>query len=91
VYVQGPTPNIADGQLFAECKPDSNSPLCVDHPDEIGRVIGLVGLALVIKGCLTIVTFGIKLPGMSNSLSCADDQLGSSSLPWLLELVSVGS
>jgi hypothetical protein len=25
--------------------------------------MGLVGLALVIKGCLTIVTFGIKLPG----------------------------
>lgn len=57
--------DLADKQLFAECKPDSNSPLCVDHPDDIGRVIGLVGLALVIKGCLTIVTFGIKLPGMS--------------------------
>ena len=54
---------MTDKQLFAECKADSNSPLCVEHPDDIGRVIGLVGLALIIKGCLTIVTFGIKLPG----------------------------
>ena len=59
----------ADWQLFAECKPDSNSPLCVEHPDEIGKVISLVGLALVIKGCLTIVTFGIKLPGMFTTSS----------------------
>jgi hypothetical protein len=51
-------------QLFAECKPDSSSSLCVDRPSEIYDVIWTVGTALVIKGCLTIVTFGIKLPGM---------------------------
>jgi hypothetical protein len=61
--------------------------LCVDHPDDIGRVIGLVGLALVIKGCLTIVTFGIKLPGMLGIISNADDELESSSRLWLLERV----
>ncbi|GFZ49454.1 Probable chloride channel protein UM03490-D [Saitozyma sp. JCM 24511] len=48
--------------LFAECKPDSSSSLCVDRPSEIYDVIWTVGTALVIKGCLTIVTFGIKLP-----------------------------
>lgn len=51
-------------QLFAECKHDSSSSLCVDRPSEIYDVIWTVGTALIIKGCLTIVTFGIKLPGM---------------------------
>jgi hypothetical protein len=32
----------------------------------------LVGLALVIKGCLTIVTFGIKLPGTLSLENKAD-------------------
>ena len=68
---------MTDKQLFAECKADSNSPLCVEHPDDIGRAIGLVGLALIIKGCLTIVTFGIKLPGMSSLAKTTDVQLGS--------------
>lgn len=39
--------------------------LCVEEPHEIGRVIGLIAFALVIKGALTIITFGIKLPGKS--------------------------
>ncbi|ORX38562.1 chloride channel [Kockovaella imperatae] len=48
--------------LFAECHPGSSSPLCVDHPHEIASVIWTLGSALIIKGCLTIITFGIKLP-----------------------------
>ena len=50
-------------QLFAECHANSSSPLCVEHPHEIAQVIWAVGSALVVKGCLTIITFGIKLPG----------------------------
>jgi chloride channel 3/4/5 len=50
-------------QLFAECKHDSTSRLCVDDPNEIVVIVMLIGTALVIKGCLTIITFGIKLPG----------------------------
>jgi chloride channel 3/4/5 len=60
-------------QLFAECKHDSSSRLCVDHPSEITGIIMLIGTALIVKGCLTIITFGIKLPGEfsgSVHLSC---------------------
>ena len=39
------------------------SPLCVSHPREIASVIYTIGEALLIKGALTIITFGIKLPG----------------------------
>lgn len=52
-------------QLFAECKHDSTSRLCVDRLSEITGIILLIGTALIIKGCLTIITFGIKLPGVS--------------------------
>ncbi|WWC90776.1 uncharacterized protein L201_005713 [Kwoniella dendrophila CBS 6074] len=48
--------------LFEECQPSSSNSLCVDHPHETASVIWTVGSALLIKGCLTIITFGIKLP-----------------------------
>lgn len=35
----------------------------MQHPREIASVMFTVGSALVIKGALTIITFGIKLPG----------------------------
>lgn len=57
--------NADPTQLFAECKDDSSSSLCVQHPREIASVMFTVGSALVIKGALTIITFGIKLPGES--------------------------
>jgi hypothetical protein len=49
----------------------------------------LVGLALVIKGCLTIVTFGIKLPGTLSLEKKADGKLESLFHHWLLVHVSV--
>ncbi|KAK8854828.1 hypothetical protein IAR55_003567 [Kwoniella newhampshirensis] len=48
--------------LFEECKSSSSSSLCVDHPHQLATVIWEVAIALLIKGCLTIVTFGIKVP-----------------------------
>ncbi|WRT68309.1 uncharacterized protein IL334_005285 [Kwoniella shivajii] len=48
--------------LFEECNSSSTSRLCVDHPHEIASVVWSIGTALLIKGCLTIITFGIKLP-----------------------------
>ncbi|WVF72754.1 hypothetical protein IAT40_007572 [Kwoniella sp. CBS 6097] len=48
--------------LFEECSPSSSSPLCVNHPHEIASVVWSIGTALLIKGCLTIITFGIKVP-----------------------------
>nr|XP_018261404.1 voltage-gated chloride channel [Kwoniella dejecticola CBS 10117]OBR83562.1 voltage-gated chloride channel [Kwoniella dejecticola CBS 10117] len=48
--------------LFEECQPSSSSSLCVNHPHEIASVIRTIGTALLIKGALTIITFGIKLP-----------------------------
>ncbi|EIW67300.1 hypothetical protein TREMEDRAFT_34025 [Tremella mesenterica DSM 1558] len=48
--------------LFAECKNNSSNPLCAQHPHEIASVISTIGFALLIKGALTIITFGIKLP-----------------------------
>ncbi|KAG8730888.1 hypothetical protein FRC11_005582 [Ceratobasidium sp. 423] len=34
----------------------------LDPKEEVGAVIGAIGIALVVKGALTIITFGIKLP-----------------------------
>ena len=51
--------------LFAECSPGgaSHAGLCIVNPEkEAGRVIGAIAIALVVKGALTIVTFGVKLP-----------------------------
>lgn len=52
--------------LFAECKSGSRNThegLCVLNPPEQAiPVITAIGVALVIKGALTIITFGIKLP-----------------------------
>lgn len=52
--------------LFAECKPGSNNThlgLCVlNPPEQAMSVINSILIALVIKGALTIVTFGIKVP-----------------------------
>nr|XP_019011401.1 voltage-gated chloride channel [Kwoniella pini CBS 10737]OCF50182.1 voltage-gated chloride channel [Kwoniella pini CBS 10737] len=48
--------------LFEECQPSSSSSFCVNHPHEIAPVIWTIGTALLIKGALTIITFGIKLP-----------------------------
>ncbi|KAI0084872.1 chloride channel [Irpex rosettiformis] len=52
--------------LFAECRSGSKNThvgLCVlDPPHQAMQVIQAIGIALVVKGGLTIVTFGIKLP-----------------------------
>ncbi|AFR95662.2 voltage-gated chloride channel [Cryptococcus neoformans C23] len=48
--------------LFEECNSSSSSSLCVNYPHELATVIWEVFMALVIKGCLTIITFGIKVP-----------------------------
>ncbi|CAE7227768.1 unnamed protein product [Rhizoctonia solani] len=55
--------------LFAECQlGDWHEGLCVT-PDrrvilkeEVGAVVRAIGTALIVKGALTIITFGIKLP-----------------------------
>ncbi|KAG9009352.1 hypothetical protein FRB94_012169 [Tulasnella sp. JGI-2019a] len=50
--------------LFAECTPggDTHGGLCINEGDSLKPVIGAIALALVVKGALTVVTFGIKLP-----------------------------
>lgn len=49
--------------LFAECrKGDWHEGLCVSSPEHIMPVARAIGVALVAKGALTIVTFGIKVP-----------------------------
>ena len=40
--------------------------MCADTPDAMWNVVGIIGLAMLIKGGLTIITFGIKLPGESS-------------------------
>ena len=52
---------IAD--LFSEChEHESLEGLCVSKPSEIGPLMAAIAFAMVAKGLLTIVTFGIKLP-----------------------------
>lgn len=51
--------------LLAECQVgDWHEGLCVtpDRAEDFGAVMGAIGTALIVKGALTIVTFGIKLP-----------------------------
>ncbi|KAI0798443.1 chloride channel [Irpex lacteus] len=52
--------------LFAECRSGSANThvgLCVlDPPSQAWGVVRAVGIAAVVKGGLTIVTFGVKLP-----------------------------
>ncbi|GJF00679.1 chloride channel [Phanerochaete sordida] len=52
--------------LFAECKTGSantHQGLCVlNPPEQAWPVVTAIGVAMIVKGALTIVTFGIKLP-----------------------------
>ncbi|SPO29570.1 related to chloride channel protein [Ustilago trichophora] len=52
---------IAD--LFSEChEHESLEGLCVSQPSQIGPLVLAILFAMVLKGLLTIITFGIKLP-----------------------------
>jgi chloride channel 3/4/5 len=52
--------------LFSECKPgNSHEGLCIVDPTSfhtIWPVIRAIGVAMIVKAVLTIVTFGIKVP-----------------------------
>lgn len=51
--------------LFSECRPDNDNHegLCPLDPVAVaGPLAQSIGVALLVKGALTIVTFGIKLP-----------------------------
>lgn len=49
--------------LFAEChKGESHEGLCPKTPDDIQPLIAIIGIAMIIKAALTVITFGIKLP-----------------------------
>lgn len=49
--------------LFAEChEGDSHEGLCANQTSEILPLITAIGIAMMVKGALTIVTFGIKVP-----------------------------
>lgn len=50
-------------KLFEECKPGNQSSLCVlDPPTQALPIINALLIALVVKGVLTVITFGIKVP-----------------------------
>ncbi|KAI9499505.1 chloride channel [Zychaea mexicana] len=50
--------------LFSECsEEDDNGGLCADDVSEIPRLLYLLLTTLVIKMCLTMVTFGCRVPG----------------------------
>lgn len=49
--------------LLSECRPgQSHEGLCVSDPAAVKDVVIAIGVALIVKGALTIVTFGIKVP-----------------------------
>jgi chloride channel 3/4/5 len=51
-------------ELFTECRAgDSFGGLCVETPAEVLPLIFVLASALVARFLLTIITFGIKLPG----------------------------
>ena len=50
-------------KLFEECKPGNQSGLCVlDPAKQAIPIINALLVALAIKGGLTVITFGIKVP-----------------------------
>jgi chloride channel 3/4/5 len=49
--------------LFSECRSANlHGGLCVDHPSDVGPIITSICIAMIVKGLLTVVTFGIKVP-----------------------------
>ncbi|KAG8987989.1 hypothetical protein FRB90_003038, partial [Tulasnella sp. 427] len=50
--------------LFAECRPgEYHEGLCISpEKNNPGPIVSAIAVALIVKGLLTIVTFGIKLP-----------------------------
>ena len=51
--------------LFSECHLGRNSPLCVSNPgswDAIQPIITAIVTAMLVKGSLTVIHFGIKVP-----------------------------
>jgi H+/Cl- antiporter ClcA len=50
--------------LFAECQPggDSHGGLCVGKFASITPVISAIATAMLIRGSLTVITFGTKVP-----------------------------
>lgn len=49
--------------LFAECRlGNDHEGLCISPGQSTGPIVGAIALALAVKGVLTVVTFGIKLP-----------------------------
>lgn len=61
---------LMHAQLFVECGKHSDSPLCFERPADAARVVTAIGYTLIAKGALTIVTFGIKLPGEIPTRRC---------------------
>ena len=50
-------------KLFEDCKPGNQSSLCVlDPPTQAIPVINALLITLAVKGGLTVITFGIKVP-----------------------------
>ena len=52
--------------LFAECKPgNTHEGLCIADPGSLAAiwpVVRAIGVAMIVKAALTVVTFGVKLP-----------------------------
>lgn len=59
-----PLTRLHTDELFSEChKEESFDGLCVDSPELVWNLVATLMIALVMKALLTVVTFGIKLPG----------------------------
>lgn len=57
--------------LFSECHVEvgeAPARLCPDSPELVWNLVSAIGIAMVTKTLLTVITFGIKLPGSSYSL-----------------------
>lgn len=50
-------------ELAAPCRTDGSTGLCPGTKEDIPAMIGDLGIAFVVKAFLTIVTFGLKVPG----------------------------
>jgi len=54
---------IRSYEMFSEChKNDSFGGLCVKTPQQVWPLIKIVGTAAILKGLLTVATFGVRVP-----------------------------
>ena len=61
VYTKKPVTELLF-ELASPCGPNDNSHLCPKNKEQVKEILGVLCVAFIVKGFLTTITFGIKVP-----------------------------